>query len=197
MSKSEELVKISSTAYLNLLLHVFRFWSKNPSDERKLVYGLLVGYIEDNIRYVTKITPLLHQDNRNLEMDSQFMKQVGKINRQEQENNQINEVIGWYRSSNDGIKFAARDIKNHIIFQEADPKFIGLILDPKEYLDPDKHGFSVFRLKGENYYNMMTDYYKIPWEIQEIEDPQNIISSFKTYIKNYFLDEPLINEMNE
>jgi hypothetical protein len=197
MSKSEELIKISSTAFLDLLLHVFRFWSKNLTGERKIVYGLLVGNIEENTRYVKKIKPILHQDSRNLEMDAKFMKQVGRINRQEQENNQINEVIGWYRSSNDGIKFAARDIKNHITFQEAHPQFIGLILDPAIYLDPDEFGFSVFRLEGDKYYNMMTDYYKLPWEIEEIEEPQEIISAFKTYVKNYFLDKPLINEVNE
>ena len=197
MSSSEELIKISSSAFLNLLLHVFRFWSKNLSGERKVVYGLLIGYIEENTRFVKKVAPILHQDNRNLEMDGRFMKQVGRINRQEQENNQINEVIGWYRSSNDGIKFAARDIKNHIIFQEADPKFIGLIFDPQIYLDPNEFGFSVFRLEGDKYYNMMTDYYKIPWEIEPIEDPQEIISTFKSYVKNYFLDIPLIKEVDE
>ncbi len=197
MNKNEELIKISSTAFLNLLIHTFRFWSKTMIGERKIVYGLLIGYIEGNIRFVKKISPISHQDNRNLEMDDKFMKQVGKINKMELENNSTYEVIGWYRSSNDGIKFSARDIKNHIQFQEFNSKFISLILDPQIYLDPNEFGFSIFRLDGDKYYNMMTDYYKIPWEIEPIEDPQEIISTFKTYIKNYFIDKPLIDELNK
>jgi hypothetical protein len=197
VSKSEDLISISSVAYLNLLLHIFRFWSIKPTGDKQIAYGLLIGNIEKNTRYVRKIAPILHRENRNLEMDDKFMKQVGTINRRELENNSTNEVIGWYRSSNDGIKFTARDIKNHIKFQEFNPSFVGLILDPKIYLDPNEFGFSIFRLEGEKYYNMMSDYFKIPFEIEPIEDAYEIILSFKTYIRNYFLNKPLINELNE
>ena len=44
---------------------------------------------------------------------------------------------------------------------------------------------------------MRTDYYKIPWEIEEIENALEIITDFKKYIKHYFIDKPLITELNE
>ena len=95
------------------------------------------------------------------------------------------------------IKFSARDTKNHIQFQEHNSRFIGLIFSPEIYMDPEEYGFSVFRLKGDAYYNMMTDNYKIPWEILPIEDAQEVIADFKIYLQNYFLDKPLITELNE
>ena len=197
LAESDELVQLSASGFLKLLLHVFRFWSSETTGDKQIVFGLLLGYIEGNTRVVRKVVPLLHQDKGDLEMDDNFMKQVGKINRIELEKGSTNEVIGWYRTSVRGIKFAARDIKNHINFQDFNPKFIALILDPQIYLDPDQSGFSVFRLKGDNYYNMMSDYYKIPWEIEEIENSLEIITDFKKYIKNYFIDKPLITELNE
>ncbi|MHA1293551.1 MAG: hypothetical protein ACTSQJ_12910 [Promethearchaeota archaeon] len=193
----EELVIISGSAFLNLLLHAFRFWSENPSEEKNIVYGLLLGFIENNTRYIKKIVPILHTNKKTIDMDDKFKKQVGNVNRIEQEKGSMNEVIGWYKSSFDGIKFLARDIKNHIWFQEYSSKFIALIFDPNNYNPPDSYGFSVFRLKGDKYYNMMTDYYKIPWEISDIEDIHTIIGDFKKFIKNYFLNIPLIKEINE
>jgi len=197
MAKNEELVRISSSAFLNLLLHVFRFWSIKDVNKREVACGLLIGIIEGDTRYVKKISPLLHQPKKDIKMDEEFMRMVGRKNKEELDNNSMNEVIGWYRSSQEGIKFTARDIKNHIQFQEHNSRFIGLVLDPQGYLHPEESGFSIFRLEGEKYYNMMTDFYRIPWEIEEIEDAHEIISAFKTYIKNYFLNEPLIKEINE
>ncbi len=197
MAEADEYVQISSSAFLNLLLHAFRFWSSKPTDKRQVVYGLLLGYIEGIYRTVKKVVPLSHDDKPDLVMDDDFLKIVGRINRRELESKSINEVIGWYRSSNNGIKFLARDIKNQMKFQGFNPNFISLILDPKIYLDPDESGFSIFRLAGDNFYNMMSDYHKIPWEIEAIEDISDIISYFQQYIKSYFLNKPLITEHNE
>lgn len=197
LAESDEFVQISASGFLTLILHVFRFWSSDPTGEKKSVYGLLIGYIENNSRIVRKVIPITHIDKSDLDMDDNFMKQIGRINRMEMENGSTNEVIGWYRSSLRGIKFTARDIKNHINFQDFHPKFISLILDPQIYLDPDQSGFSVFRLKGDKYYNMMSDYYRIPWEIEEIENSLEIINDFKKYIRHYFIDKPLITELNE
>ena len=44
---------------------------------------------------------------------------------------------------------------------------------------------------------MMTDNYKIPWEILPVEDAQEVVNLFKGFIRNYFLDKPLITEFNE
>jgi len=192
----EELISISSSAFLNLLLHVFRFWSKNPTGEKKVVFGVLLGYIEGDTRYIKKVAPLLHQDNRNFVMDEDFMKNVGKINKKELDSGSVNEVIGWYRSTNDGIKFTARDIKNHINFQEFNLMFIGLIIDPSLF-SAENYGFSVYRLEGDKYYNMMSPHMKIPWEIEPIENPEEIIIDFRGYISNYFQNQPLITELNE
>lgn len=197
MAEEGELVSIKPAAFLNLVLHAFRFWSEDPSSRNEIVYGLLLGYIEGQERFVRKVVPILHQDKPNLTMDDQFMKKVGEVNRFELENQSTDEVIGWYRSSLDGIKFLAKDIKNHIPFQKHDPNFIALILDPKLYIDPDEGGFSIFRLKGDNYYNMMTDYYKIPWQIETLEEPTAILGQFQGYIKRYFLNKPLITELDE
>lgn len=197
MAESEELVQISGSAFLKLILHVFRFWSNKSKGEKKIVFGLLLGSIEENTRKIGKTVPLLHRDNKDLEMDDKFMKQVKSIDRAEMENNSPYEIIGWYRSSTDGVKFSARDIKNQIKFQEFNPKFISLIIDPQIYLTPGEFGFSVFRLKGDKYYTFMSDYYKIPWEIESVEDPQSILQDFRNYIKSYFMNKPLITEFTE
>ncbi len=197
MSDNEELITIRSKAFLQLLLHVFRFWNEKVPSENKTVYGLLLGSIEGDHRVIKKIVSMFHTDNKNYEMDAKFIKQVGEVNGKEIENNSTDEVIGWYRSSNEGIKFTARDIKNQIKFQEFNPRFVSLIIDPKIYLTPNEFGFSVFRLKGEKYYNIMSDFCKIPWEITPIEDPQEIIGEFQKYIRNFFLNKPLVNEINE
>ncbi|MHA1149874.1 MAG: hypothetical protein ACTSR8_16685 [Promethearchaeota archaeon] len=193
----EELAQISASAFLNMVLHIFRFWSDKPTGEKNIAYGVLLGKIEGNIRTIKKVVPILHQKNSDYEMGKDFMKIIGQINASEMEMGSINEVIGWYRSSNRGIKFTARDTKNHIQFQEHNPRFIGLIFSPEIYMDPKEYGFSVFRLRGDSYYNMMTDNYKIPWEILPIEDAQEVITDFKLYIQNYFLDKPLLTEFNE
>ncbi len=197
MSNTEELISINSKAFLQLLLHVFRFWNKKLPSENGIAYGLLLGSIEGDHRVIKKVIPMFHTDNKTYEMDDKFIKQVGDVNRKEVESNSTDEVIGWYRSSNDGIKFTARDIKNQIKFQEFNMRFISLIIDPKIYLTPNEFGFSVFRLKGEKYYNIMSDFYKIPWEISPVEDPQEIIGEFQKFVRNYFLNKPLVNEINE
>ncbi|MGQ4873489.1 MAG: hypothetical protein ACP6IY_05375 [Promethearchaeia archaeon] len=195
--KDEELAQISASAFLNMVLHIFRFWSTKDFSKREIVYGFLMGYIMENVRVIRNIIPILHTNHDNFDFDKNFIEIWKSLDAQEEERGSMNRVIGWYRSSNKGIKFTARDTKNQILFQEKNPKYIALIFAPDIYLQPDQYGFSVFRLQGDKYYNMMTDNYKIPWEIQTIEDPQEIISDFKVYINNYFLNKPLILEYNE
>ncbi|MFO8017381.1 MAG: hypothetical protein R6U96_02000 [Promethearchaeia archaeon] len=193
----EGLIKIKPSAFMKIALHTFRFWVSNNSSDNEMVIGLLLGYLEEDTRHVEDAIPFTHTQNRNIEMDDEFMAKIGQINKQQLEINSINEVIGWYRSTNDKIRFSARDIKNHIQFQNFNSKFIGLIFSPPQYLEPEEYGFSVFRLRGEEYYNMMSDYRKIPWEIEKIEDPNMIVHNFQTFIENYFQDKPLITEYNE
>ena len=193
----EGLIKIKPSAFMKIALHTFRFWISKKNPENQMVIGLLLGYIEENTRFVVDVIPFTHTSKRSFEMDDKFIAKIGQINKQQLELNSMNEVIGWYRSTNDEIRFRAQDIKNHIKFQNFNSQFIGLIFNPVEYLEPDDYGFSVFRLRGEDYYNMMSDYRKIPWEIEDVEDPNMIVHNFQSFIENYFRNKPLIEEFNE
>ncbi|MGV9205813.1 MAG: hypothetical protein ACOC44_17525 [Promethearchaeia archaeon] len=193
----EGLIKIKPSAFMKIALHTFRFWQSPNSPKNQMVVGLLLGYLEDTIRHVEDVVPFTHTEKRSYEMDDKFMAQIGQINKQQLELNSVNEVIGWYRSTNEKIRFRARDIKNHIKFQNFNSKFIGLIFSPEDYLQPEEYGFSVFRLVGKDYYNMMSDYRKIPWEIVKLEDPNMMVHNFQGFIKNYFQNKPLIEEYTE
>lgn len=195
----EELVSINPDVFIKIILHTFRYWPVNGNGgEKAMVFGLLLGRIEGNTRVIKKIEPITHQKESEFEMDEEFLKNIEDINRREFEMGALSEVVGWYRSSDQGIKFSAKDIKNHLNFQSKNSKYIALIFDPHIFLKQEGHyGFSIFRLKGESYYNIMSDYYKIAWEIGTIESSEQILMDFRRYIKNYYENKPLITEINE
>ncbi len=125
------------------------------------------------------------------------MEKIRKINEEEYELASNNQVIGWYRSSNKEIQLFERDIGNQIAFQLYDPKSVCLIIEPKKYLDPNEIGFSLFRLEGDTDFDLETNHYQIPWGINPSRNAQDVIANFKQYIRNYFLDKPLVIEFGE
>ncbi len=198
-SPNDEFVYIKPEAFVTLILHTFRFWPiEKRNGDRAIAFGLLIGYIDGNTRFINKIQPICHNKENDYSMDDRFLKFIQDINSREFEMGGLNEVIGWYRSSDQGIKFSATDIKNHLNFQSKNSKFITLIFDQETFLKREgQYGFSIFRLKGENYYNIMSDYYKIAWEIGTIEDTDQIIANFRNYIRNFYENKPLITEIDE
>ncbi|MBD3350246.1 MAG: hypothetical protein GF364_02055 [Candidatus Lokiarchaeota archaeon] len=194
----DELFRIRLTALMDIFCHMLRFNKKDaPPNENECVYGFLKGKIEGTTRIVTEVETILHHPTPDFEFNEQFLQDMADFNARYIEEQSLDRIIGWYKSTNATIEFKAMDVKNHLKFQNLNPQYVGMIIDPQEFLHDNGYGFSVFTLLPDSggEINIMSGAAKIPWEIMSIEEYKDSVVSylkdlvFKTMERKKFVTE--------
>ena len=199
----DELVEIGAIAFIKILSHSFRFWKKNAKyGENQCVYGFLIGSIDpDKKRRVIKdVEPILHHLTPDFEFKEKFIEDMDDFNLRFIEEGSSDRIVGWYKSVNEPFKFKAIDVKNHLKFQRLNKGNICLVMEPSVYTKGEGYGFSIYSLMGDSYgeLNIMSDNYKIPWEINPLGDQKDSTVRFiKELIDNTLENKPFVTELEE
>ncbi|MHA1341147.1 MAG: hypothetical protein ACTSRZ_12775 [Promethearchaeota archaeon] len=196
-----ELVKIRITALMDIYCHAFRFCKKNnPPNKNQCVYGFLKGKIEGTTRIITEVETILHNPTPDLVFDDNFFKDMDDFNARYIEEESFERIIGWYKSTTQDVRFKAIDVRNHLKFQTLNKLYIGMILNPLDFLNAEGYGFSFYTLIPDSYgeYNIMSGAAKIPWEIMPLGDDKDlVIRHMKEYIIKTVYGKELVTELSE
>lgn len=199
--KSNELVQIKVPALIQILNHALRFYKLNAKiGENQCVYGFLKGSIEGTTRIVKEAEPILHHPTPDFDFNEQFIKDMDDFNSRYIEEESMDRIIGWYKSTTEPMKFKAIDVKNHLKFQNLNKLFIGMIIDPQNFLKNEGYGFSFFTLMPDSYgeINIMSGSAKIPWEIVKLgEEKDKTISFMKEMINKIIEGKKIVTELSE
>lgn len=115
-------VKLNPAAYLKIILHTKRFWNeKIPDERRNLIYGVLIGYCEDDVRYILDYIPLFHSPfELDLEKKHSLFMKMDSLNQDLATKEVHDYIVGWVRSVNtDYPDITVVDKKNQIYLQTA------------------------------------------------------------------------------
>ncbi|MHA1341148.1 MAG: hypothetical protein ACTSRZ_12780 [Promethearchaeota archaeon] len=115
-------ILLSPVAYLKILMHSYRFWNENIKEKKRAyIYGVLIGYVEKDIRYITNYIPLLHSKyDIDLERKHSIFMKIDKINQEMAMQQNPDFIIGWVKSLNkEDVVISPIDKKNQIYLQTA------------------------------------------------------------------------------
>ena len=193
-----DFAQIKPTAFMDILMHVHRFWGKDNPDS-KFAYGILIGKFEKRTRVITEAIPILHHDRADLVFDETFYKHWDDLDKLKDELDSQEKCIGWYKVIERDMKFRATDIRNQVKIQSLYRGNIALLLDPNAFLDNQDYGFSIYHLlKSGDHYHEMCDDAKIAWEILELgNDVDKTVNQVIDMINKYPTEKPFIEEIDE
>ena len=109
-------IKLSPLAYIDIFRHC-----KIAASESHLIYGLLTGYVEDNIPFVKSYIPLSHTSGKGVdfEMRHEIFQKIEEFNNAHFDPDYISDqIVGWVRSfPSESFNVSNIDKKNQIYLQ--------------------------------------------------------------------------------
>lgn len=193
-------VKLDPAAYLKIIMHTKRFWNeKIPDERRNLVYGTLIGYVDEGVRYILDYIPLFHSPYElDLEKKHSLFMKMDSLNQDLASQEVHDHIIGWVRSVNtDYPEITSVDKKNQIYFQTAyHPEAVtAFVLVPT--LDYDFglsiRGF-VDPISTLDTNSLLIDF---EWEFDEPLDIDDLFWIVKDLYDSSQTNKPLIKEYKE
>jgi hypothetical protein len=192
-------IKLSPLAYLDIVRHVIRFNHENiPEKDRQNVYGLLVGFVENGIPYITKYLPMLHSPTPiDFEMIHQIFRYADKYNTDHHDAKYISdEILGFVRSfCSENIEIGGVDKKNLLYFQTAysDSALIfALNNSADQYSMQIKHYHGALPELDES-----SELEDVSWNFNEIDDLDELFKMVLQIQTNREAKAPLIKEASE
>lgn len=192
-------IKLSPLAYLDIVRHIIRFNHENiPEKERQMVYGLLVGFVENGIPHITKYLPLLHsQSALDFEMNHGVFRFADKFNADHHDPKYLSdEILGFVRSfSTENIEIGGIDKKNLLYFQTAysdSALLFALNSSADQYSMQIKHYHGVLPELDES-----SELEDVSWNFSDIEDLDELFKMVMQIQINRETKSPLIKEVNE
>ena len=191
---------IDPIAYLKILLHTKRFWNDTiPEEKRQYVYGALVGYVEEGVRYVLDYVPLFHSKNElDFEKKHSFFMKLDKLNKNLASQEEPDYIVGWIRSSNkDELEISEIDKKNQIYLQTAyqDKGILITVLIPTLEYD---YGIEVNGFIDEIYtLDTNSILAGLDWDYDEIADVDELFKMVVDLDSKRGKSTPIIKELGE
>ncbi|MFX1453213.1 MAG: hypothetical protein ACFFCM_20435, partial [Promethearchaeota archaeon] len=124
-------VIIKAEAYKTIILYVSRYANKNiPSKDWKEIYGILIGYSDDNFVYVEKAEALTYGHATDVQLEPRHYIFIDEIQQKLDEEEKGYYMVGWFHS-HPGLNlfFSYIDLINQLGFQQNNPDFCGLVFD--------------------------------------------------------------------
>ncbi len=159
----EKPVIIKAEAYKTIILYASRYANKSiPQEEWKEIYGILIGYSDNDFIYVEKAEAMTFGHKYDVELNVKHLGFIEEIELKYQ--NEGKYMIGWFHSHPSfGLFFSVIDLINQYKFQQVNNDFCGLVFDHTllgqkkeekiEAEDGTKHkiakydtGFEIYRL---------------------------------------------------
>ncbi len=182
--KPGKAVIIKAEAYKTIILYASRY-SNNAIESRdwKEIYGILIGYTEDELVYVEQAEALTFGHSTDVQLDERHYGFIEKIENKLYEENSKNYIIGWFHSHPGlGLFFSYVDLINQLGFQGKNDDAIGLVFDHtllgqkkeeqigENVLTKYDTGFEIYRLTDVNLDinapNYDTNYHKVDYIVK-------------------------------
>ncbi len=157
-------VIINAEAYKTIILYASRYANHAiPSANWKEIYGILVGYVDDDFVHVENAFALTFGHDTDVQLDHRHYIFIDEIEQQLYEENKGNFVVGWFHS-HPGLSlfFSYVDLINQLGFQNKFNDSIGLVFDHsllgkkkeekigENLLTKYSTGFEIYRLTDVN-----------------------------------------------
>ncbi|MFW9899417.1 MAG: hypothetical protein ACFFDO_09195 [Candidatus Thorarchaeota archaeon] len=166
--KDEKPIIIKAEAYKTIILYASRFANKSiPSEQWKEIYGILIGYSDDDFVYIEKAEALTYGHATDVKLDEQhygFIEEIqNKLDKDKTTKGYY--MIGWFHSHPGlGLFFSYIDLINQLGFQARNEDFCGLVFDhtllgkkKQEKVKGTEHkitkydtGFEIYRMTDVN-----------------------------------------------
>ncbi|MBD3215379.1 MAG: hypothetical protein GF311_22410 [Candidatus Lokiarchaeota archaeon] len=127
----EKPVVINVEAYKTIILYASRYANKSiPAEEWKEIYGLLIGYTDDDFVYVENAEALTFGHSTDVQLDERHYGFIQEIEDKLEGEKNNRYIVGWFHSHPGlGLFFSYIDLINQLGFQGANPDAIGLVFD--------------------------------------------------------------------
>jgi len=166
--KTGKSVILSAEAYKTIILYSSRYANKVvPPKDWKEIYGILIGYADDDFVYVEKAEALTYGHATDVQLDEKHYGFIEEIQEKLEKNETTKGyyMIGWFHSHPGlGLFFSYIDLINQLGFQARNDDFCGLVFDhtllgkkKEEIIEGTKHkitkydtGFEIYRITDVN-----------------------------------------------
>jgi len=165
-NRNNKPVLIKAEAYKTIILYASRYANKSiPNEEWKEIYGILVGYSDEDYVYVERAEGLTFGHATDVQLDERHYVFIDDIQQKLDKEEKNYYIIGWFHSHPGlGLFFSYIDIINQLGFQAKNPDFCGLVFDhtllgkkKKEKVEGTSHtitkydtGFEIYRISDVN-----------------------------------------------
>ena len=177
-------VVIKAEAYKTIILYASRYANQAiPSEDWKEIYGLLIGYYDNNLLYVERAIPMTYGHDTDVEFSETDYGDVEKIHDELDKEGKGYFIVGWFHS-HPGLTlfFSYIDLINQLGFQGKFNDAIGLVFDHtllgkkrEEKIDENiltkyDTGFEIYRLTDvsldSNSVEFETNYHKVDYIVE-------------------------------
>ena len=124
-------VVLKAEAYKTIILYASRYANQAiPSEDWKEIYGLLIGYYDDDFLYIERAIPMTYGHDTDVEFSETDYGDVEKIHEELDAEGKGYFIVGWFHS-HPGLTlfFSYIDLINQLGFQGKFDDAIGLVFD--------------------------------------------------------------------
>ena len=124
-------VVLKAEAYKTIILYASRYANQAiPSEDWKEIYGLLIGYYDDDFLYIERAIPMTYGHDTDVEFSETDYGDVEKIHEELDKEGKGYFIVGWFHS-HPGLTlfFSYIDLINQLGFQGKFEDAIGLVFD--------------------------------------------------------------------
>jgi len=177
-------VIINAETYKTIILYASRYANRFiPSEDWKEIYGLLIGYRDDDAVYVKRAIPMTFGHDIDVEFSEADYGEIEKINEELDREGKNYFFVGWFHS-HPGLTlfFSYIDLINQLGFQHKFNDAIGLVFDhtllgkkreemiENNILTKYDTGFEIYRLTDvtvdQNSVEFENNYHKIDYIVE-------------------------------
>ena len=129
--KSTKPVVIRADAYKTIILYTSRYANKSiPPEEWKEIYGILIGYSDEDLVYVERAEALTFGHATDVQLDERHYGFIEEIQERLDKEGKKYYMVGWFHS-HPGLNlfFSYIDLINQLGFQQNNNDFCGLVFD--------------------------------------------------------------------
>ena len=177
-------VVLKAEAYKTIILYASRYANQAiPSEDWKEIYGLLIGYYDDDFLYIERAIPMTYGHDTDVEFSETDYGDVEKIHEELDAEGKGYFIVGWFHS-HPGLTlfFSYIDLINQLGFQGKFDDAIGLVFDHtllgkkreekinNNILTKYDTGFEIYRLTDvaidSNSVEFETNYHKVDYIVE-------------------------------
>ena len=187
-SSPSKAVVLNAETYKTIILYASRYANKSiPQKDWKEIYGLLIGYYDENLLYVERAIPMTYGHDTDVQFSETDYGDVEKLLEDLELEGKGYFIVGWFHS-HPGLSlfFSYIDLINQLGFQGKFEDAIGLVFD---------HTL-LGKKKEENIEGNILTKYDTGFEIYRLENV-NMDPNSAEYENNYYKVDYVVKGLNK